>query len=269
MVRKVYKPPHASLQCMAGEKETTVQDYVNQTVPKGDAPAQENRGASVGLGGQAPQVDKRAIIALLRAIANSRSFAVWRDDFYDELQKLVTDKEPWRVEDVFIEAVRSGKVAFTYYFEGTDWDDFDTIAVIPIRLRLEHIAAMRYVHKLILDDVLVHCNDYIICKRREVCEYGSRESSTADAIDALARIFLKEVMGFKEIDVGYAIYVLAKYYNLDVEVVNRDKNTMIFKIPDVGVEVWYHNYGKNYREWIMIKKDDKKTEQMKEVVRHE
>jgi len=54
MVRKFYKPPHASLQCMAGEKETTVQDNVNQTVPKGDAPAL-NRGASVGLGGQAPQ----------------------------------------------------------------------------------------------------------------------------------------------------------------------------------------------------------------------
>jgi hypothetical protein len=246
---------------MQSTEKTTVQGIENQARERGDAPAPvdpTNRGAPGAQAVRAPQqVDKRAIIALLRAIANSRSFAVWRDDFYDELQKLVTDKEPWQVEDVFIEAVRSGRVPFVYYFEGTDWSDFDTIAVIPIQLRPEHIAAMRYVHKLILDDVLVHCNDYIICKRREVCEYGSRESSTADAIDALARIFLKEVMGFKEIDVGYAIYVLAKYYNLDVEVVNRDKNTMIFKIPDVGVEVWYHNYGKNYREWIMIKKDDK------------
>jgi hypothetical protein len=43
---------------MAGEKETTVQDYVNQTVQRGDAPAPEvqtNRGVSAGLGGQAPQ----------------------------------------------------------------------------------------------------------------------------------------------------------------------------------------------------------------------
>jgi len=40
---------------MAGEKETTVQDYVNQTVQEGDAPAQEiNRGAQ-GAGGQPPQ----------------------------------------------------------------------------------------------------------------------------------------------------------------------------------------------------------------------
>ena len=210
---------------------------------------------------QAPQdpeviVDKRAIIALLRTIANSRSFAIWRGDFYDELQKLVSDGEkPWQIEDAFIEAVRSGKMPFIYYFEGTDWDDFDTIAVIPMQLRPEHIAAMRYVHKLILDDVLVHCNDYPICKKHEVCEYGSRESSTADAMDALARIFLKETLGFKEIDVGYAIYVLAKYYNLDVKVVNRDENRIIFKIPDVGVEVWYHHYSKNNRKWIMIKDD--------------
>jgi hypothetical protein len=31
------------------------QDYVSQTVQGGDAPAQENRGASAGLGGQAPR----------------------------------------------------------------------------------------------------------------------------------------------------------------------------------------------------------------------
>jgi len=46
---------------MAGEKETTVQDYVNQTVPGGDAPApvqNQNRGASAGLGGQAPQEEE-------------------------------------------------------------------------------------------------------------------------------------------------------------------------------------------------------------------
>ena len=244
---------------MQGMQKPMNQDYVSQTVQGGDAPAPEvqNRGAPGAQAVRAPQqVDKRAIIALLRAIANSRSFAVWRDDFYDELQKLVSDEEkPWQVEDVFIEAVRSGRVPFVYYFEGTDWSDFDTIAVIPIQLRPEHIAAMRYVHKLILDDVLVHCNDYTICKRHEVCEYGSRESSTADAMDALARIFLKETLGFKEIDVGYAIYVLAKYYNLDVKVVNRDENRIIFKIPDVGVEVWYYHYSKNNRKWIMIKDD--------------
>ena len=40
---------------MAGEKETTVQDYVNQTVQRGDAPAQENRGAPAPSGGQAGQ----------------------------------------------------------------------------------------------------------------------------------------------------------------------------------------------------------------------
>jgi len=195
---------------------------------------------------------QRAIIALLRTIANSRSFAIWRGDFYDELQKLISDKEPWQVEDKFIEAVRSGKVQFVYYFEGTDWDDFDTIAVIPMRLHPEHIAAMRYVHKLILDDVLVHCDDYLTCKKHDVCEYGSRESSTADAMDALARIFMKETLGFKEVDVGYAIYVLAKYYNLDVKVVNRNENRIIFKIPDVDVEVWYYHYN---RKWIMIKDD--------------
>jgi len=40
---------------MVGGEETTVQDYVNQTVPKGDAPAQENRGAPAPSGGQAGQ----------------------------------------------------------------------------------------------------------------------------------------------------------------------------------------------------------------------
>jgi len=41
---------------MAGEKEATVQDYVNQTVPRGDAPAQENeRGAPGAQAVRAPQ----------------------------------------------------------------------------------------------------------------------------------------------------------------------------------------------------------------------
>jgi len=57
MVRKVYKPPCVSLQCMAGEKEITVQDYVNKTVPGGDAPAPEvqNRGAPGAQAVRAPQ----------------------------------------------------------------------------------------------------------------------------------------------------------------------------------------------------------------------
>jgi len=85
---------------MAGEKETTVQDYVNQTVQGGDALAQENRGASAGLGGQAPQ--RKRIYVKVRyyvGAVTSLTFYIPTKDGVVKERVEVSDQQ-WPVETI-------------------------------------------------------------------------------------------------------------------------------------------------------------------------
>ncbi len=85
---------------MAGKMETTVQDYVNQTRERGDAPAPEvqiNRGAPAPSGGQAGQ--KRIYVKVRYYVgANNRlTFYIPTKDGIKKIQALITDQK-WPVE---------------------------------------------------------------------------------------------------------------------------------------------------------------------------
>jgi len=84
---------------MAGEKEITVQDYVNQTVPKGDAPAQENeRGAPGAQAVRAPQRKRIYVKVRYYVGANNRlTFYIPTKDGIKKVQALITDQQ-WPAE---------------------------------------------------------------------------------------------------------------------------------------------------------------------------
>ena len=198
--------------------------------------------------GSLAQVDKMVITALLRAMVKDNSFAVYVVDIEEELKDLVKQKLGRKLEhedyvnyvydpiDKFEDAVRSGKLPFLYYFESLDGasENFSTIAVVPLHLTPERIATMNYVYDLITDGVLTYSDK----------PDASPELSVKVAMDALIRMFLKETLKFEKIDVGYAVYVLAKYYGLEVKfhrtgcTCNYDEE-IFFIVPEVGVYVVY------------------------------
>jgi hypothetical protein len=198
--------------------------------------------------GNLEQVDKMVIVALLRSMVKDDSFAVYVVDIEEELKELVKQRLGRKLEhedyvtyvydpiDKFEDAVRSGKLPFLYHFESLDGasENFSTIAVVPLHLSPERIATMNYVYDLITDGVLTYSDE----------PEASPEMSVKIAMDALIRMFLKETFKFEKIDVGYAVYVLAKYYGLDVKfhrtghTYNYDED-IFFMVPEVGVYVVY------------------------------
>ena len=82
------------------------------------------------------QIDKRAVIAIARAITKRRSFVVWYGDIYDELRSLIDDDDEFHeIENKLYEDIVDGKIKNVYRFWGTcDDSECDIIAVSPIEL---------------------------------------------------------------------------------------------------------------------------------------
>lgn len=65
-----------------------------------------------------PQIDKRAIVAIARAVAEKRSFVVWYGDIYDALRDIIEDDEFHEVENKLYEDVVNGRIKNVYRFWG-------------------------------------------------------------------------------------------------------------------------------------------------------
>jgi len=96
------------------------------------------------------QIDKRIVAAVLRAVAERRSFVLRYGDIYEQLDKMVEDDgEFYELEDKAYEAVSGGLLRGVYKFPGPCEDgDCDVVVVSPEPLggealkALEHIAAL-------------------------------------------------------------------------------------------------------------------------------
>ena len=81
------------------------------------------------------QIDKRAIIAIARAVAEKRSFVVWYGDIYDALRDIIEDDEFHEVENKLYEDVVNGRIKNVYRFWGTcDDSECDVVVVAPFEL---------------------------------------------------------------------------------------------------------------------------------------
>jgi len=129
---------------MSNTVENTKQDYVNQTVPKGDAPAL-NRGAPAPPGGQAgqTQIDKRVIKAVINVIKRRRKFAFLYEDVMNELEKMIPN------EDEYVELmtrtildIMFGEIKHLRTLSMSDWGDEDIIAALPFEPDTEQMAIL-------------------------------------------------------------------------------------------------------------------------------
>jgi hypothetical protein len=96
------------------------------------------------------QIDKRIVIAIIRAVAERESFVVQYRDVYEQLDRLVEDDDEfYKLENEMYEAVSEGLLRGVYKFPGPCGDsDCDVVVVSPEPLSqevlnvIEHIASL-------------------------------------------------------------------------------------------------------------------------------
>jgi len=148
------------------------------------------------------QIDRRIVMAILRAVSERNSFVVQYRDVYEQLDKLVEDDDEfYELEDKMYEAISEGLLRGVYKFPGPCGDsDCDIVVVSPEPLSretlnvIEHLAGL-YQFKL-------YDGGY---ERREV--------------DAVIHNFVKmQVSGCLEAaSPAKAVYALAKAHGLAVQ----------------------------------------------------
>jgi len=140
---KVYIPLCGIYHGMQGTVENTKQGIENQTRESGDGPAL-NGPAPAPQGGQAGQIDKRAIKAIINVIKRKRSFVFMYEDVMNELEKLIPNKDE---RDEIIAnlnlGIMYGEIRYLYMIHMHEWSEWDIIAASPIDLDTEQIAILR------------------------------------------------------------------------------------------------------------------------------
>ena len=139
---KVYIPLCGISHGMQGTVENTKQDYVNQARESGDAPAL-NRGAPAPSGGQAGQIDKRAIKAIINVIKRKRSFVFMYEDVMNELEKLIPNKDEYvELMTRTVLDIMDGTIKYLYTIGMSEWGDEDIIAALPFEPDNEQLAIL-------------------------------------------------------------------------------------------------------------------------------
>jgi hypothetical protein len=211
---------------MAGEIGNTVQDYVNQTVEKGDAPAQENRGAPGDQAVRSPQIDKRVILAIIKAVTKYNSFVIPYGAVMDELSEMIEDdNEYYEIEEKLYDALYERGLKYVYDVYHADDSSEDLIVISPHELSEKELAILREIANVldyndeVYDDVKTVINVLI-----------EKWSSSCLEVKKPATV----------------IYTLAKNYGLNVRIV-EDETTkppytgkVVYNIEDVvNVEKHY------------------------------
>jgi hypothetical protein len=91
------------------------------------------------------QIDKRAVIAIARAIEKKRSFVVWYGDVFNELRDLIEDDDEFHeVEDKLYDAIVERRIKNVYRFWGTcDDSECDIVIVSPVELNEGQLKTLR------------------------------------------------------------------------------------------------------------------------------
>jgi hypothetical protein len=81
------------------------------------------------------QIDRRAVIAIARAVEQNRSFVVWYGDIYRQLRDMIGDDEFHEIENKLYEDIVEGRIKNVYRFWGPCSDsDCDIVIVSPVEL---------------------------------------------------------------------------------------------------------------------------------------
>jgi hypothetical protein len=167
-------------------KTNQVKD-VNQTVEKGDAPAL-NRGAPGAQAVRAPPVDRRAIIALIKAVAGFDSFVIPYSAVMDELSDMIEDYDEYhKIEESLYDAIYDGKLEYVYNIYQFDDFTMDLIVVSPEPLSKEQLQILHEIASVYdteTDDAVVMIINKLVEKWTSSC---LEVSGPAKAILTLAK----------------------------------------------------------------------------------
>ena len=152
---------------------------------------------------QAPNIDKRAIMAIIRAISKKESFVVWYGDIYDELRDIIEDDDEFHeVENALYDAIVGGKIRGVYRFWGPcDDSECDIVIVSPVELSEEQ-------HK-----ILNELTQLYSFKGYDGDEEERRELTLT--LHNLIKMWASSCL--KMSGPAEAIYNLAKTYGLEIE----------------------------------------------------
>jgi len=153
---------------------------------------------------QTEQIDRRAIIAIIRAITKRRSFVVWYGDIYDELRSLIDDDDEFhKIENKLYEDIAEGRVENVYRFSGPCGDsDCDIIIVSPRELSGDSL-------KIVSE--LVHLYRF----KGYDGDKDEREELT-QTLHNLVKMWNSGCVNMS--DPAEAVFTLAKRYDVEIEI---------------------------------------------------
>ena len=152
---------------------------------------------------QTLQIDKRAVIAIARALEKKRSFVVWYGDIYDQLRELIEDDDEFHeIENKLYDDIVDGKIENVYRFWGPcDSSECDIIVVSPKELTEEQLKMLKELTQL-------------YSFKRYDGDEDEREELTS-TIHNLIKMWASGCL--KISSPAEAIYELAKNYGLEIE----------------------------------------------------
>ena len=148
-------------------------------------------------------VDKREIMAIIKAVAKRRSFVVWYGDIYDELRGLIEDDDEFHeIENKLYEDVVEGRIKNVYRFWGPCGDsECDIVVVSPHELSSD---------KLKIVEELTRLYSF----KRYDGDRDEREELT-QTIHNLIKMWSSTCL--KVSSPAEAVFTLAKSYGLEIE----------------------------------------------------
>ena len=203
-------------------KTTQVKD-VNQTVQEGNAPAQNERGAPGDQAVRSPQVDKRAITAVMHAMLYTKeptlitqyevvkfTLALMLVDNYNEYRKV--DKE---LHNALVN--RMLKHVYLIY-KDSDYDGFDLVLISPIVLDNMQLAAIsneaRAYGSILQDSYLKLAEQAKLYRALErtinylVVKWAGKSSVADAALDAAAALAREYNLDAKDVKYFYDIFCI-------------------------------------------------------------
>jgi hypothetical protein len=190
---------------MVGEKETTVQDYVNQTVQGGDAPAQENRGAPGDQAVRSPQVDRRLVKAIVEEVAYRKRYVVPFTAVLNNLKGMAeTDGEAYELGVELYRFLNEGAIKYAYLIGSKQ----SRVVVSPAELTREQLSVLREVGRL-YNSSCVGCSKTASKKIVDV------------VIDGLVSVFTSRENLVST--PALAAYVLARNHGLKIGFITNEK----------------------------------------------
>ena len=196
------------------------------------------------------QIDRREVIAIIRALAKVRKFVVRYGEIREELSAMIEDDEEYyKVEDMLYEHISEGRIKHAYkIYDDVDGSDGDVIVVAPKELSAQQLATLEELARLY-----------------EFAKYdGSDDRAEIDAvIHNLVKMWFSSCTRVSS--PAEAIYALAREYGLRVEEDDRldsfsYRGNIYYSVEGLGVRlakcVDYCNYCADFPNpsWSFIEK---------------